>query len=441
MATPRTPKPEAQAQAGNGPETVEDAVLVLAEPVPPEGAQDPVMVEVEAAPPESESPAPEKPAEVAQDTPPPPPPPARSGGGVIGLVFGGAIAAAAGFALSQAVPQGWPIGADATLSDRLATVEADLAALTAKVAELPAPVAPDFGPVETRLDALAARLATVEGAVKAAEDAIAALPAPVTSPDTTADLSPRLDALEGRLSAVESLPPGAVVQGGGDPAALDALRAEIEALRAEVQAPDGPAQSAVAEVTAAAEAAKAALAEATAGAATLKAEAEAAIQSGRTQAALGRLRAALESGLPFATAIADLQSGGAAVPEVLTTLAAEGIPTLASLQDRFPEAARRALEDSLRADLGDSAVERLGSFLRTQVGARSLEPREGTDPDAVLSRAEAALAEGRLADALAELAGLPDPGRAAMAGWMTEAQQRLDAAAAVDAVAAALGEG
>ena len=152
-----------------------------------------------------------------------------------------------------------------------------------------------------------------------------------------------------------------------------------------------------------------------------------------------RMRAALESGLPFATAVAELE--GVEMPAPLAAAAGSGVPTLASLQARFPEAARRALEDSLRADLGDTTAERLGSFLRTQVGARSLTPREGTDPDAVLSRAEAALAEGRLADALAEIAALPDPGRAALADWTAQAQLRLDAAAALDALAVTLGEG
>lgn len=430
MATPRTPKQDSDTP----PDVIEDAV-VLSDAGPGAAVTDvpPVLVEVEEPRPAAE-PAPERPAVAAESAPPP----ARArSGGLFGMVVGGVIAAAAGFGLSQVVPDGWPIGSDTSVTDRLAQAEADLARLTAEVAEVPVPVLPDLGPVEARLDGLASRVDAVEAAVKGTEDALAALSAPVQAPD----LAPRLDALEGRLAAVEALPPGSVVQGGGDPAAVASLRAEIESLRATLQAPNGPAAAAVAEVTAAAEAAKAALADATAQAADLTAQAEATAQAGRMQAALGRMRAALESGLPFATAVADLQAGGAEVPEVLGTMAVDGVPTLAALQDRFPEAARRALDDSLRADLGDSTVERLGSFLRTQVGARSLEPREGTDPDAVLSRAEAALADGRLTDALTELGGLPDAGKAALADWTAEAQRRLDAAAAVDALAVALGEG
>ena len=94
-----------------------------------------------------------------------------------------------------------------------------------------------------------------------------------------------------------------------------------------------------------------------------------------------------------------------------------GVPSLATLQDSFAEAARAALEAALRADMGDSWTDRAMSFFRTQTGARSLTPREGSDPDAILSRAEAALAKGDLVTTLAELDSLPEVARTAMADW------------------------
>ena len=45
----------------------------------------------------------------------------------------------------------------------------------------------------------------------------------------------------------------------------------------------------------------------------------------------------------------------------------------------------------------------------------------------MLSRAEAALAEGRLSDALAEIEALPETARAAMADWAAQARSRADA--------------
>jgi hypothetical protein len=77
------------------------------------------------------------------------------------------------------------------------------------------------------------------------------------------------------------------------------------------------------------------------------------------------------------------------------------------------------------------------AFLRVQTGARSLQPREGTDPDAVLSRAEAAVKGGDVAASLTELAGLPAQGQAAMADWSARAKVYLAAHEALAGLAAA----
>ncbi|MGC1487099.1 MAG: hypothetical protein WA784_04835, partial [Albidovulum sp.] len=68
--------------------------------------------------------------------------------------------------------------------------------------------------------------------------------------------------------------------------------------------------------------------------------------------------------------------------------------------------------------------------------ARSLTPRAGEDPDAILSRAEAALGTGDLKTALVEIATLPEAGRARLAEWTGLAERRLAAAAAIAALAA-----
>jgi hypothetical protein len=76
--------------------------------------------------------------------------------------------------------------------------------------------------------------------------------------------------------------------------------------------------------------------------------------------------------------------------------------------------------------------------LRAQLGVRSLEPREGDDTDAILSRAEAALAGGRLGDALAEIETLPEAARAATSDWAARATARHDALAAAEELSAQL---
>ena len=78
----------------------------------------------------------------------------------------------------------------------------------------------------------------------------------------------------------------------------------------------------------------------------------------------------------------------------------------------------------------------LGNFLRVQTGARSIEPREGSDPDAVLSRANAAVETGDVAGALTEIGSLPQPAQDAMATWIGRAKIWTDANAALVALAA-----
>jgi hypothetical protein len=119
----------------------------------------------------------------------------------------------------------------------------------------------------------------------------------------------------------------------------------------------------------------------------------------------------------------------------LAAHAATGVPTLQSLTDSFPDAARAALEAALKAQMGASWTDRALTFLRTETGIRSLDPREGNDPDAVLSRAEAAVQDDRLAEALAELAALPPEGQAAMQPWVDQAKVRIAALAATTEIA------
>jgi hypothetical protein len=104
------------------------------------------------------------------------------------------------------------------------------------------------------------------------------------------------------------------------------------------------------------------------------------------------------------------------------------VATLADLQASFPDLARDALavarDESARSG---EATDGATSFLRNMLGARSLEPREGSDPDAVLSRAEAAVRENRLRDALAEIETLPDVAKGTFADWVARTEQRLAA--------------
>ena len=104
------------------------------------------------------------------------------------------------------------------------------------------------------------------------------------------------------------------------------------------------------------------------------------------------------------------------------------------MQQLFPAAARDGLAAALRDDSAAPSGGLFTNFLRAQTGARSLEPRPGNDPDAVLSRAGDAVQRGEIAAALTELQAFPPAGREAMADWLHGAEAWAAAAGAVDQI-------
>ena len=165
-------------------------------------------------------------------------------------------------------------------------------------------------------------------------------------------------------------------------------------------------------------------------------ETETAAQNAATlsqaRAALAQINNALGTGDPFADAITALQSSGAAdIPSELTSLADDGVATLSELQGGVEEAARAGLAAARDASRGD---EGLGGFLQRQLGARALSPKEGDDPDAVLSRIEPAVRSGDLEQALNEAEALPESAKSAMADWLDMLRTRHAAVTAADAL-------
>jgi hypothetical protein len=237
--------------------------------------------------------------------------------------------------------------------------------------------------------------------------------------------APDVTPLADRIAALENQPtPIATETGGGINVATSVLTAQAKAIAA-LQA-DVAALQAGGTISPDIEAK---LAEAEARAAALAAQTASDAMAARQRNALDRLDIALETGAPFATALADL--GNATIPATLSDNAANGLPSLPILQASFPNVARAALDASLRVSAGETWTDRAASFLRSQTGARSLTPRDGADPDAVLSRAEAALAAGDIPATLTEITALPAEGQTALADWAAQANTYLAAQQAV----------
>lgn len=261
----------------------------------------------------------------------------------------------------------------------------------------------------SRVDALAAEL-----------DALKASDAPVVDfsgvEAVQADLAMRIDALTTRVDALET------GQGGGTAAvaetptagATDALRADIQTLSDDI----GTLRD---DLTPRVSALETDLAQANTLAASVESEAEArALEAARNQ-----VRMALQSGAPYAEALSVL---GDDAPEALASHAQTGVAPQASLISAFPDLSREAL----RAARAAAPAAGVGSLFTNAFNPRSLEPREGDDPDAVLSRAEAAVREGDLAMALTEIDGLPDEAKVVLDPWIARANARAAALLAAD---------
>jgi len=255
-----------------------------------------------------------------------------------------------------------------------AALQADLAALRQDM-----PTAPDLAPLEAQLADL--------------RDEIAALDRPDGASGDFSSLEGRIDTLADTLRDAQ-----------------DQLEAELAQMRADVTDLRDLAENRVMA-------------------------AEAAIDAALAQSGLDSIVAALETGQPFGDAVDRVEQGGFDVPDVLRDNAASGIPTLEELQDRFPPAARAAVRASLADAPADGPAERVVNFLRAQTGARSTVPREGDDPDAIMSRAAAAVEAGDLGTALSIIDTMPEAGRAAMADWTAAAAARESAVSQTDILA------
>ena len=154
---------------------------------------------------------------------------------------------------------------------------------------------------------------------------------------------------------------------------------------------------------------------------------------------LNAILKAFNAGKSFTTDLHEFSKlTGVQIPADLQKIAVEGVPRVETLTDNFPEAARAAIAAERSGDSYDGTTQSFLEFLKSQVQARSVTPKEGKDADAVLSRAEAALRDGQLSKAVEELQALQSPAKEAMADWQAKAQQRLNLVEALNILSAVM---
>lgn len=292
--------------------------------------------------------------------------------------------------------------ASSGISERLASLDEKVAALEARFAAPSTNLAeggiPDGADAALRAGAGTAPSSGISGL----RQRVAALES--ASSDGSQDkISQRLDGLDSRISALEDLPADESTK-----AALDAL-VELESLSRQVE--------------------------------TLREELASGEELTPRALALIGVRAAAATGAPFKSLLDDAGVGDEELPDVLREHGETGIATMADLRESFPEAARAAQRAAnAGADTGGIVDGFLGLF-QSAVQVRPLEPVEGDDVPALLSRAESMVRGNRLAEAMDLLAALPESGMAAMAGWLQSARARLDVLAAIDGLLNESGEG
>jgi hypothetical protein len=342
------------------------------------------------------------------------------------LVAGGILALWLGPKIAPALPSGMaPVAA--WLAPGGAQTNAEIEALQMALADMPEPVssyeieAMIAGGISTKTATLSARIDALGGGTDTSEieSRLAALEL------KTDGLRAELSSLLAQLSDVSQM--GGEVSAdtaaklAGFAAVNEGLKAEIEALASRI---DGV-SAAAAQVSA------------------VETNAEAARNVAIIRASLNAIDVALSAGLPFAATLADLENAGITDIPVTLADASGGVATMAKLRADFPEAAHAAIRASILASAGDGVFASISAFTRAQVAGRSLTPQNGVGPDAVLSRAEAALKQGDLDKALIEIDALPaaamsKDGDGAMDVWLAEASERRDALNAFDTLQASL---
>lgn len=322
-------------------------------------------------------------------------------------VLGGIVAALLGFLVSKSdfVESYF---ANTKENQVIAGLEQALADQTKQVTALKDQVSglqiPDLSGVKSQMAALSEKLAPLSTSIEGLKTHLATL-------DTS------LTELADRVTAVEKRP----ISEGVSQSAIDAYENELSRLQKTMVTQRAEVEAMIAAAKAVETTAK-----------QTQADAAGVLRVAANKTLLADLRATLESGSPYTSVLSKLSDNGLTIPADLAAPASTGIATLAALQESFPDVARAALAAAREAKTDTDKG--LGAFIRRQLGARSVSPRDGDDADAVLSRAEAALTDGQIATALNELSALPDNVVATMADWIKSAKTRLAAITASDAL-------
>lgn len=259
-------------------------------------------------------------------------------------------------------------------------------------------------------------IATLDSRLKEMEKRVSAMPDLTSAKEAEAAtglLSEKIEGLSGRIAEIEknlSKGQGAAASNRGDSgvdeaqarvkensAAIDSLKERIQVLEQAKQA---------------------------------NASTETVQRNQALVVAVGQLREALAGSKPFAAELSAVTALGnsevAKIADRLTPYAGAGIATIADLRDEFPRTADAVVQASGESKSPDWVARTLAQA-SSVVTVRKVGPVEGNTPGAIVSRAEAHLANDDVDGALAEMAALAGPAADAGKDWVAKAQARVAA--------------
>ena len=398
--------------------------------------------------------------ERAAPPPPPPPPPPRSGGfgsamagGVIGALIVAALGAGlwyGGYIPSSSMTQSDLPARIAALEKQAqalknqpapkfdtATLEKSVGALSQRVSKIES----DLGNLPPTVKVAAQRLAALDSTVKSLSEAVSALGKRADGIAATAGKAQQSAAAAEKAvnDLKQDVQNAANAQGQTSSVAsgaFDALQKKVAALETELANARSKIEGEIKSVRGDVTSAQGKIANAAAGA-----------RAARLALSAAALRNAVFSGAPYADELAQAKSLGADAKTLapLDVFAAKGVPRKTALANELSK-----LIPTMRKAAG--AQKATGSFLdRITANASKLvritpvEAPAGSDPSDVLARIETEAAHADIANALADLAKLPDKVRAPAKDWIARAKARQAALAAAQSFAAsaarALGKG
>ena len=334
------------------------------------------------------------------------------------------------------------VGALGALAAKVDGLDGRLGALTTAqdrtdkaVADLPKPVAPDFGPVNARMADVDGRVTTLDGKVNAGEARLNGFDTKVNAVDS------KINGFDARMNGFENRTNGIDARTNETAAGLGTLQATIANLpRVDL----GPLQAATTALDGKVAKIEGQLAAPKDGERVTEARAVGSADETRATpiALVGQaVVRAVADGRPYAQDLETLKALGADPEAVakLSPLAAEGAPTVGALHQRWQESESAVLATMAKPTEAGNAFDRLAASARGLVQVRRVGAVQGDDPTALVSQIDAALTAGNVPTALAAWTKLPVAGQDRSRDWADAARARVDAdSAARDLVSRAI---